>query len=100
MCLCQLSHDQNNHDRDRQSCKTSSTEKNICLLAPAVESGAGVRSDRYKSRKMGDPVRGQQAILAPDFADEANCTAIVLAQSGEGRLEGFPDEGLGLRKPR
>src|ERR1700722_11935156 len=100
MGLCLLPHDQEDHDCDRQSRETSSTEKYVGLLLPDGESGSGVDCDRYYDREMGEAVSGQQTILPPDVADEASCTTIAVAYGADGRWEICPDGRLDLRIPR
>src|SRR3984885_11046694 len=100
MCLCLLSPDQEYHDRDRQSRETTRTEKYVRFLLPDGESGRGVYRDRYYNREMGEAVSGQQTILAANLADEANCTTVAAAYSGNGRFEIFADGGLDLRITR
>ena len=100
MCLCLLSPDQEDHDRDCQSRKTSRTEKYVRLLLPDGESGGGVYSDRYHNREMGEAVSGQQTILAANLADEAGGATIAVAYSADGGFEIFADGGLDLRIPR
>ena len=50
----------------------------VCFL-PNGESGGGVYRDRYYNREMGEAVNGQQAILAANLADDANCATIAAA---------------------
>src|ERR1700733_2483669 len=100
MCLCLLSSDQEDHDRDCQSRETSGTEKYVRFLLPDGESGGGGDWGRYHNREMGEAVRGKQTILAANLADEANCTTVAAAYSGNGRFEIFADGGLDLRITR
>ena len=100
MCLCLLSPDQEDHDRDCQSRETSCAEKHVRFLLPNGESGGGVYRDRYYNREMGEAVSGQQAILAANLADEANRAAIAVAYCVDGGFEKFSDGGLDLRIPR
>src|SRR5580692_3002480 len=100
MCLCLLSPDQEDHDRDCQSRETSRTEKYVRFLLPNRQGGGGVDCDRYHHREMGEAVSGQQTILAANVADEASCTAVAVAYSADGRRKIFSDDGLDLRIPR
>src|ERR1700681_4493758 len=100
MCLCLLPPDQEDHDHDCQSRKTSRTEKYVRFLLPDGESGGSIDSDRYYNRKMGEAVSGQQTILPSNLADEASCTTIACAYSADGIFEIFPDGGLHLRISR
>src|SRR5580658_7450871 len=100
MCLCLLSPDQEDHDRDCQSRETSRTEKYARFLLPDRKSSRGVYRDRYHNREMGEAVSGQQTILAANLADEANRTTIAAAYGADGRFKIFADGGLDLRIPR
>src|SRR5580704_852013 len=99
MCLCLLPPDQEDHDHDCQSRKTSRTEKYVRFLLPDGEGGRGVYRDRYYNGEMGEAVRGQQTILAANSANEASGATIAAAYSGNGRFEKFADGGLDLRIP-
>jgi hypothetical protein len=72
-----LPHDQKNHDRDRDSCKTTRPEKYVGFPLPNGESGTGIDTDRYEHREIRKPVNCQQTILASNLTDEASCAAVA-----------------------